>query len=775
MDVKKYGKIMQEHKLLLAIYTFTAAVLLSGILYAQEGKGTIKGRVLSLQTRETLMGVTVIVNNTKFGAVTDTEGCYTITNVPAGNYILEFRSVGYNSLMKTDLQVRPGRITTADAALKETVIQTEDVVVSSGYFQLPEVNSSGIVNFNNEEIKRSPGALGDISRILMAMPSTAKVSDDNNDLVVRGGSPSENGFYVDGIAVPNINHFPGIGSTGGPIGILNVEFIDNFNFLTSGFSSQYGDRLSSIVDISFREGNKDEVDLQADLNWAGFGGALEGPLPGAKGTWLTSFKRSYLDFFSKAAGWGMTIRYGDAQAKVTYDLNKKHKLSLLNIYADDHEKFNREDAVEQGGSYYGLIDNYQNTTGLSWKALWNTSLYSVTNLSFSMQSFKNDFNKVTTGDKYYVSDISESALNVKNVNYLDLNKFNRLEFGLDITSEMGGYDYTKFADTNRLGKAEGEYIVKRNLDPGRYGAFITYGAGPFENFSLSFGLRADYYSLNKNILFSPRLSVSYEVNPVLKLSASSGIFYQRLPMVILSQKPEFQKLSNMTAYHIATGLEYLISPDTRLTLELYDKEYTNLPLSKDDPYLSVIDGGLTGSSFGNFNELIARGKGYTRGVELLVQKKLSENFYGILSASYFRSRYSDYEGIWRNRAYDNKFIFSFISGYKPSQTWEFSLRWTYAGGCPYTPFDMEQSRELRTGVIDQNNINSLRYPDYHSLNIRIDRKFFFSSQSLDIYLSVWNAYNRKNISDYYWNPDKNTSEAIYQWSIMPIFGIEYEL
>ncbi|MGE5439517.1 MAG: TonB-dependent receptor [Bacteroidota bacterium] len=766
---------MQKIKCRLAFYTLTVLILLSGILPAQEGKGTIKGKVISQRTREALMGTTVLIHNTTSGAVTDTAGYYTIANVPAGNYTLEYRSVGYDNLMKTDVQVRPGRITYSDAALKEAVIETEGVVISAGYFQSPEVNNSGAVNFNNEEIKRSPGSMGDISRILMAMPSTARVSDDNNDLVVRGGSPSENGFYVDGMPVPNINHFPSIGSTGGPIGILNAEFIDNFNFLTSSFSSQYGDRLSSVVDITFKEGNKDEVDLQADLNWAGFGGALEGPLPAAKGSWLASFKRSYLDFFSKAAGWGMTIRYGDAQAKVTYDISKKHKLSLLDIFGDDHESFSREDAVEQGGNYYGLIDNYQNTAGISWKALWNSSVYSVTNLSYSVQSFKNDFNKVSTEGKYYTSDNYEGSVNFKNINYLDLSKLSRLEFGLEAANDIGRYDYTKFADTSRLGVPEGEFIVKRNLRPFRYGAFITYSAGPYKSFTASIGLRSDYYSLNKNFVFSPRVSLSYEVNPLLKLNAGAGMFYQRLPMVLLSQRPEFQDLKTIKAYHFGTGLEYIITPDTRLTFEIYDKEYGDLPLSKSDPSLSVIDGGLTGSSFGNFNELSSSGKGFTRGLELLIQKKLSENYYGILSASYFRSRYRDNEGTWRNRVYDNKFIFSFIAGYKPVQEWELSMRWTYAGGCPYTPFDVEKSRELRTGVIDVNNINSMRYPGYHSLNVRVDRKFFFSSQSLDVYLSVWNAYNRKNVSDYYWNPVENTQETIYQWSIMPIFGIEYEL
>ncbi|MDP4190816.1 MAG: TonB-dependent receptor [Bacteroidota bacterium] len=750
-------------------------VLFSPAVAQELKKGTIKGKVINIDSKEVLIGTTVLILNTNLGATTDMDGNYSISNVPAGSYSLEFRSVGFNNYIKTDVQVKPGRITQADAELKEMVIQTEGVTVNAGYFQSLDANNLGVVNFNNEEIKRSPGSMGDVSRILMAMPSAARVSDDNNDLIVRGGSPSENGFYVDGNPVPNINHFPNIGSTGGPIGILNVDFIDNFNFLTSGFSSVYGDKLSSIVDIRFREGNKEEFDLQADLNWAGFGGSVEGPLPGKNGSWIASFKRSYLDFFSKAAGWGMVIRYGDAQMKVSYDLNKDHKISILDIFADDHEKFDRKDAIDQGSNYYGVIDNYQNTTGLQWKALWNKDIYSVTNLSFSVQSFKNDFNSVNTGGKYYVSNNIEGSFFVRNINYLQFNKFNKAEFGFEINPETGKYDYTRFADNNRLGQAEPDFVVSRKLYPNRYGLFLTYIVNPFENLSASLGLRSDYYSLNDKLYFSPRLTLSYDLTDRLKLSANSGIFSQRLPIILLSQKQEFKKMENIQAYHIGAGFEYLLASDTKLSLEVYDKEYNKLPLSKDDPSLSVIDGGLTGNSFGNYNKLESTGKGYTRGAEVLVQKKLSDDFYGIISGSYFRSKYKDLQGIWRNRVYDNKFIFSFIGGYKPSKEWEFSLRWTYSGGCPYTPFDLERSMQAKSGIIDEGRINSERYPDYHTLNLRVDKKFFFSSQNLDIYLSVWNAYNRKNVSDYYWNADKNSADTIYQWSIMPIFGIEYEL
>ncbi|MCX6152268.1 MAG: TonB-dependent receptor [Ignavibacteriales bacterium] len=761
--------------ILTVILSIILVIVLSAVLFSQEPKGTINGKIISQNSKEDLVGSTILILDTKLGTTTNLDGSFTIPNVPVGNYKLEIRSVGYESLIRTDVFVRPERITQIEIELKETLIQTEGVTVTAGYFQKIDADNLGLVNFNSEEIKRSPGSMGDVSRIILSLPSTSKVSDENNDLVVRGGSPSENGFFVDGIPIPNINHFPAIGSTGGPIGILNVDLIDNFNFLTSGFSSSYGDKLSSIVDIKYREGNKEEFDLQADLNWAGFGGGAEGPLPGKIGSWMLSFKRSYLDFFQKAAGMGMLIRYGDAQGKVTYDINKNHKITLLDIFADDYEKFNRDDAIEQGSSYYGMIKNYQNTAGVSWRALWNKDFYSTTNISLSTQSFKNDFNKVSTSEKHYSSNNLENSFNLKNSNYLQLNKWNKLELGIDINFSVGKYDYTMYSDTNRLGTVDPTNVVNRKIHPQRAGIFLSYVVNPFDRFTASIGIRSDYYSLNEVMKWSPRLSIAYDLTDQLRLSANTGIFYQQLPMVLLSQKEKFKKLNSVTAYHFGAGLEFLVTPDTKLSLEVYDKEYENLPLTKQDPSLCVIDGGLSGNSFGNYDNLENIGKGFTRGIELLIQKKLAEDFYGIISGSYFRSRYQDYNSAWRNRIYDNKFIFSFIVGYKPTNDWEFSLRWTYAGGIPYTPFNIEKSSQARLGIIDDSKINEERYPDYHSLNIRVDKKFFFSSQSVDIYLSIWNTYNRKNITEYVWNADKNLQETIFQWSIMPIFGIEWEL
>lgn len=756
---------------LMILFLFVLFVNIS----AQNKIGIIKGTVIDKISKESLTGANVLIVGTTVGSSTNLDGEFEIVNVTVGTNTLRFSFIGYETIIKTDVVVRPGRITFVNVELNPTTIESGEVSVTAGYFHNKDESNINAVAFNAEEIKRSPGSMGDVSRILMAMPSTSKVSDDHNDLAVRGGSPIENGFYIDGISVPNINHFPSIGSTGGPIGILNIDFIDNVNFLTSGFSPKYGDRLSSVVDISYREGNKDKFEMQADLNISGFGGGAEGPLLGGNGSWMISGKKSYLDivmdlFFDSQAMPHLT----DVQGKVVYEFDKKHKLNILDIFAHNSEEYNREDAIDLGTDDYGNIENLQNTLGLSWRALWSSSFYSITSISHSLMKFTNEFYNVSNNKLNYKGKNAEQFINFRNSNFVQPGSNHRLEFGVEFKYEIGKYDYTQVDDTTRLGTVKPTFVVDKTIKSVKAGLFVNYIVNPFDKLTISAGIRNDYYSLNKANVVSPRFAVSYDISNLFKVYANGGIFYQQLPMYLLSQSKEFENLKNIKAIHYGIGFDYLLSEDTKLTVEFYDKEYSNLPLDATDPSRNIIDDGLSTQDFGNYTSLSNSGKAFTRGVELLIQKKLAEDIYGLISGSIFRSRYQGYSGEWYDRVYDNQYIFSIIGGYKPSEEWEFSARWTYAGGGPYTPYDLEKSINANKGIIDQNKINSKRLPAYHSLNLRIDKKFFFSNQTLDIYLSLWNVYNRENVYDYSWNTEEKKVKPDLQWGLLPIIGVEYE-
>lgn len=254
-----------------------------------------------------------------------------------------------------------------------------------------------------------------------------------------------------------------------------------------------------------------------------------------------------------------------------------------------------------------------------------------------------------------------------------------------------------------------------------------------------------------------------------------GLYYQNLPGLFYSQNSFSQKLKNPKAYHYIFTIEYFINESMKLTTETYYKKYKNMPIDPSQKNLFLIDEYYYREGM-IFNHEILNDNGIARstGIEITVQKKLKKNFYGLAGFSYSISQYKDTEGKWRNRVYDNRLIVSFALGYKLNTNWEFSMRWVYAGGRPYTPFDVSKSIELNRGILDNSKINTERLPSYHSLNVRVDRRFNFVNTNLIFYLSVWNIYNRKNIASYFWNQNEKKQKAITQWGILPIFGIEYE-
>ncbi|MCK5033989.1 MAG: TonB-dependent receptor, partial [Calditrichia bacterium] len=244
-----------QSKFLPGINIILTIFLVSQFYIYANPTGTIKGRLVDDETQSPLIGANIIVTDFALGAATDHEGNFIINSVPVGAYSLQFSYIGYQQKIKTDIIVKPGRSVFIEESLNPLTLETDAIVVKAAYFSEDEDQPVSSTNFSAEEIRRAPGSAGDVSRIIMGLPSIAKVNDQSNSLIVRGGSPIENAFYVDNIEIPNINHFPTQGSSGGPIGLINVDFIKDVNFYSGGFSTAFGDKLSSIMELTFREGN----------------------------------------------------------------------------------------------------------------------------------------------------------------------------------------------------------------------------------------------------------------------------------------------------------------------------------------------------------------------------------------------------------------------------------------------------------------------------------------------------------------------------------------
>jgi hypothetical protein len=749
-------------------------LLASSTAASAQERGWIRGRVTDAATGAPLEAVAIGILGLQDAVLTRPDGVYTIRDVPPGQYVLVFEVMGYAPLTRPDVVVNPGRATQADAELRVAAVDLGGIRVSPGWFPEPETQPASSFSLNAEEIRRAPGSAGDVSRVLFALPSTATVADNANDLMVRGGSPMENGFYIDHIQVPNINHFPTVGSTGGPIGMVDVEFIDDVAFAAGGFSSAFGDRLSSVVDIDLRDGSRERVQTRLGANMSGFGGTLEGPL-GDRASGFISARRSYIDLLVDAIGTGVAPRYGDLHAKLTYDPDASNTVSVLGLFGTSAIAFDREESVDNGNPSYGENRNRQGTVGVTWKRLWGERGYSVTAVSVSALSAEHRFFRTTTRDSLIDAEQLDAAVRVRTVNRLRLAPRSSIEFGADLEVARADYDYVLAADLDRLGHEDPRLVVDDAIVGVRVGAFMTHTWAVTPRWDIVTGIRGDYYDGLDEIYLSPRVSSSYRASDRLTVNAAGGLYSQRLPLFLLGQNPAFESLPAPRAVHAVMGFDYLVTPSTQLTLEAYSKWYHDLPLELEDPTLFVLDEGNTLSGPNFFRTLAAEGEARAEGVEVMVQKKLARDIYGLVSAAATRSRYRDLEGVWRSRAFENRYLFNLVGGYRPSHHWEVSARWTWADGTSYTPFDVAASTAADRGIIDASRILAERYPDYHALNLRLDRRFVFRGSALTVNASLWNVYDRRNIAGYYWNEIENRQDELLQWTFFPVIGMEWEL
>jgi hypothetical protein len=776
--IKIEGKMKRSiFKILLYVLFSISNLVLAQVSKSEQEQnptGNISGSVVDLETKQALIGVNIVIKSSGSGVITDSKGEYQINQLKVDTYTLVFSYLGFEQVVKTDVVVRPGRTTYLNVDLRSSSIEMESVVVEGGYFSEVEAKPMGTINFSAEEVRRAPGSAGDVSRIVMGLPSLAKVNDSRNSLIVRGGSPVENSFYLDNIEIPNINHFQIQGSSDGPIGLLNVDFIKDVNFYSGGFSPIYGDKLSSIMEISFREGTLDGFNPQLQMSMAGFGAGAEGPI-GDNGSYMFSASRSYLDLIVDQVETGGALpKYGDFQGKLTYKLNDNNKVTLINVFSKDDIANEYNDALEAEENFYGVSDDLSNVTGINWQYIWTGSGYSNTSVAFTHNSFDRDYYETKSQLNVNRNITKENSIKLRNVNYYKTNNTHAFEFGIDANGILNTFDFILQNRKNQYGNILPTVKVDRNLRSVKAGLFAVHHWNLTDRLKLIYGGRVDYFEYTDKLNISPRINLSYKIDSKTTLNASAGVFHQDIPSNILVQNDAFKNLQTPRSTHFVLGISRMIGESTRLTIEAYQKDYNNFPINPATPNLFLFDQVMVDGLFLNHSNLVDDGKAFSRGVEVMLQKKLASDFYGMISGSYSKSRYKDLNGTWRDRIYDNEFNFTLEGGYIPNNEWEFKVRWIYAGGAPYTPFNLEESEVNNHGVWDLNRINSERLPDYHSLNIRVDKRFNFSGSNLILYLSIWNAYGRKNIAAYQWNEITNEQEAAEQWSTLPVLGFEFE-
>ena len=741
-------------------------VLLVTISFAQNG--SIKGRVFDPINNEGVPFANVVIQGTATGAVTDFDGNYAIENLEPGLYNVEASSVGYETKVEYEIQTFNNKPAFVNIELSPASELLEAVEIVASPFSKREEAPVSMRTIGVSEIERNPGGNRDISRVIQSLPGVASPPSFRNDIIIRGGAPNENKFYLDGVEVPNINHFATQGSSGGPVGLINVNFIKEVDFYSAAFPANRGNATSSIFDFTLKDGNPEKIKANITVGSSDYGLTLDGPI-GEKTTYIFSIRRSYLQLLFSALKLPFLPIYNDAQFKVKTKINAKNEISLIGLGALDQFEINT--GVNDGVDDPVTLERNQFILGnLVSNDQWNYTIGAAYK-HFSENSFQQVVVSRNHLDnravKYFNNDESIEANKILDYRSQEIENKIRLEHtwrGEGWKWNVGvGYENALFTNRtyNRFVTASGEQLVadfRSELNLNKYSVFTQISKGFIaDRLKFSLGVRTDVAGYNDAMenpidQLSPRLSASYLFAPKWSLNASVGRFFQLPPYTILGYRDNANNLVNkqngityIQADHAVLGLEYLPFTNTKISIEGFHKVYDNYPfLTRNNVSLANL-----GSDFGVIGNdpAVPLSGGRAYGLEFLIQQKLTKGFYGILAATLVKSEFEDKNGDLRPSAWDNGQIVTLTAGKKFKGDWEVGARFRYLGASPYTPYDAALSSDRETwdlrGVAlpDYERLNEERTGAVHQLDMRVDKRWFFAKWSLDLYLDIQNVYN----------------------------------
>jgi len=752
-------------------FALAVLLLLLSLPTLAQNTGTITGSVRDRKTQELLPGVTVLLEGTELGTSTDGEGRYKLSNIPTGSYNLRASFLGYDALLRANVVVTSGNANIINLELNPAAQQLGEVQVTANRaIRVATAETPlSVQRLSVEEIKSNPGGNFDISKVVQTLPGVSGggaggTSGFRNDIIIRGGAPNENVYYLDGIEVPVINHFQTQGSAGGPAGILNVSFIQDVTLSTSAFEARYDNALSSVLQFRQREGNPERLQGNLRTSATEVAATLEGPL--AKNTtFLASARRSYLQFLFQALDIPIRPNYWDFQFKTTTKLGPKTTLTSLGLGAIDHFELAvpKKSTLEKEYILRATptIDQWNYTVGLSLRQLVPHGYLNLALSRTQLHNSADQFQDGVAGDESRRNLLTRSG-ETENKLRLDLNQSRgRWQLAYGGVAQLVHYDNRFY---NRLRRevrdASGNLLApavtvdfNTAIDFVRFGAFaqVTRSFLNADRLTLSAGLRTDGNSLTddgRDLLrtLSPRLSASYNLAPKWNLNASIGRYYKIPTNTVLGYRNTAGELVNLGSRyirsdHYVAGLEFLPTAATRITLEGFYKKYDFYPVSRRTG-ISLANLGGDFTALGN-EAVSSEGEGRTYGVELFFQQKLTRKTFAVFSLTGFRSEFSGLSGKYIPSAWDTRFLGSALLGRKIGRGWELGLKYRVGGGSPYTPFDEAASRAsygaTGQGVLDYSQLNTLRFDAFQQFDVRIDKKINFRRLTLDLYVDVQNA------------------------------------
>lgn len=775
-------------------------LIASSLLCNAQFTQSIRGRVTDKVSQTVLPGASIAlhVNGQLTGTTTNSNGLYEITNVPIGKHNIEVSFMGYEPLAFRNIEVISGKETILNIELTEQAIKVDEVTISA--YRNGEIRNKmaklSARQFSVKETEKYAGSWGDPSRMAANFAGVITANDSRNDIIIRGNSPQGLLWRLEGINIPNPNHFAALGSTGGPVSMLNNNLLSNSDFFTGAFPAEYGNALSGVFDLKLRNGNNSKHEFTGQMGFGGFELGAEGPVSKNSGaSYMLNYRYSIpalMDKLGFSASEGATPNYQDISFKLNIPTSKTGTWALFGIGGQSAIAFLDESGMD-GSTFDFMTDSRtQNgsTTGIV--ALTNrlltgkkSNLFTAVSANYAEGHTQIDSVKTGLPDKlYYAEGNRETKLAFNSRYTLKINPRNTFNAGGSIESFA-----INFADS-----VSGEVMSPpmyntfiKDIDANESGLMLLQLYSEWQhrlsnNLTLYGGLHFQDFMYNSSYSFDPRFSISYQLPSSARLSLAYGKHSQIQPLFNYFVEKYDQKTDTYTAtntqldlskaHHFIAGYDHMIATNLKLKTEVYYQHLYNIPVHAKLGYYSMIN---AGNSFhqDRVDDLINEGSGRNVGFELTLEKYLNNNYYFLITTSLFDSKYRGSDGIERNTEFNINRVVNALGGYEimlnNNMSVDLNLRTVWAGGKRNPYIDLEQSKLKGETVYDHSKDYSFREKDYFKIDLRASLKINGKRITQEWALDITNASNHKNIYSRAYNAQKETIVYVYQQGFYPMF------
>lgn len=790
----------------MARHLFILTIMLCSGLLSIAQTSSLQGIVLDQQSETPLIGVTIksIGLDPALGAITDAQGRFSIKNVPVGRIVMQVSYPGYETQTVPNILVNSGKVVQLDLRLQESFTQIGEVVISAKTDKDRPMNELATISarqFNKEEVSRYSGGRNDVAKLVANFAGVAANNDSRNDIIIRGNSPVGVLWRVEGIPIPNPNHFATLGTTGGPVSALNPNLMSNSDFLTSAFPAEYGNALAGVFDINFRTGNKERYEFTGQMGaFTGMEAMIEGPLMRKRqGSFVAAYRHSFVELADAAGiavGTTALPKYKDFTFNADLGGTGKSRFSVFGIFA--HSSINFIGSELDSTDLWAPQQN---------ENAYNTSLFGVTGIKHNFllndhSYFRTIVSGAFTGVRYrteVTDELDENNQTRENLTVRDdyyqwrissfyNNKINsRLTLRTGILlqpQQLSTLVKERINGLDNDGNGIPDWVTHRDFEGNFFlsEAYIQTQYRMSPRFTLNTGLHAQHFDFNKQAVAEPRVALNWQVSSRSRVNLGYGLHHQTQPLpVFLLRKwqndgtsvPANEDLKFTRNQHWVLGYEWKPLTDWRVKAETYYQWLDQVPVDAFSSSFSMLNTGAD-FVFPEKTNLVNEGKGYNVGIELTAEKFFSKGYYGLMTLSLFESRYKGSDNVWRNTAFNGNYVFNILAGKeielkKGRRYITFDTKLTTAGGRPYTPVDLNASRLAGKEILQDDVAFSERMDNYLRWDVKLGYRLNSVGKkfSQTFFLDFQNVTNHKNIFALRYNPKYGQVGRVDQIGFFP--------